>query len=185
MVEWDIHLAITKMIDIIDNWLPEEVFYKLFTDMKHAEFPWYLGRVVGEYGDEQDYSYGAAEKGNMQLSHVFYRHHQMKQYSPIIMPTLFHLQPCATIRIKANLSLATDRIEVGGMHIDVEDGLDREYLKTSILYMNTNNGYTTFEDGTKVESVQNRFVTFPNSMKHAGTTCTDSPFRMVINFNYV
>ena len=51
--------------------------------------------------------------------------------------------------------------------------------------MNTNDGYTLFEDGTKVESVMNRLVTFPYTMKHAGTTCTNSPFRMVINFNYV
>jgi len=177
-VEWNIHIAITKMIDIIDNWLPEEVFYKLFSSMKDDDFPWFLGRIVGQRGDD-------AEKGNMQLSHVFYRHHQMKQYSPMIMPILFHLQPCATIRIKANLSLATDRIEIGKLHNDVEDGLDRDYLKTSVLYMNTNNGYTIFEDGTKVESVQNRFVTFPNSTRHAGSTCTDAPFRMILNFNYV
>jgi hypothetical protein len=51
--------------------------------------------------------------------------------------------------------------------------------------MNTCNGYTLFEDGTKVESVANRIVTFPNSMKHTGTTTTDSEYRMVINFNYV
>ncbi len=164
------------MIDIVDNWLPEEVFYKLFSTMKSPEFPWFLGKVVGYQGDDE-------VKGNMQFFHEFYRHHQMK--NQLMMPVLYHLQPCATIRIKANLALATDTIKVGGFHVDVEDGLDREYLKTSILYMNTNDGYTTFEDGTKVESVQNRFVTFPNSMKHAGTTCTDSPFRMVINFNYV
>lgn len=176
MVEWYVYFIIAKMIDIVDNWLPEEVFYKLFSTMKSPEFPWFLGKVVGYQGDDE-------VKGNMQFFHEFYRHHQMK--NQVMMPVLYHLQPCATIRIKSNLALATDSIEVGGLHVDVEDGLDREYLKTSILYMNTNDGYTTFEDGTKVESVQNRFVTFPNSMKHAGTTCTDSPFRMVINFNYV
>ena len=175
MVEWYVYFIIAKMIDIVDNWLPEEVFYKLFSTMKSPEFPWFLGKVVGYQGDDE-------VKGNMQFFHEFYRHHQMK--NQVMMPVLYHLQPCATIRIKANLALATDTIEVGGLHVDIEDGLDREYLKTSILYMNTNNGYTTFEDGTKVESVQNRFVTFPNTMRHAGTTCTDSPFRMVINFNY-
>ena len=169
-------------IDIIDNWLPEEVFNEIFSTLKSTEFPWFLGNIVGE---DRYYQGDDTVKGNMQFFHIFHRHHQMTQYSPLIMPVLCHLQPCATIKIKANLSLATDNIEVGGMHVDIKDGVDREYLKTSILYMNTNDGYTTFEDGTKVESVQNRFVTFPNSMRHAGTTCTDSPFRMVINFNYV
>ena len=51
--------------------------------------------------------------------------------------------------------------------------------------MNTNNGYTRFEDGTKVESVANRMVTFPNQMMHTGTTTTDSEYRLVINLNYV
>ena len=54
---------------------------------------------------------------------------------------------------------------------------------TSIFYMNTNNGYTKFEDGTKVESVANRMVTFPANMKHAETSCTDEKIRVVINFN--
>jgi len=52
------------------------------------------------------------------------------------------------------------------------------------LYVNTNNGYTKFEDGTKVESVANRLVTFPANMKHKGTSCTDEKIRVVINFNY-
>ena len=55
---------------------------------------------------------------------------------------------------------------------------------TSILYVNTNNGYTKFEDGTIVESVANRLVSFPSNMKHTGTSCTDEKTRVVINFNY-
>ena len=55
---------------------------------------------------------------------------------------------------------------------------------TSIFYVNTCNGYTYFEDGSKVESVANRMVIFPNGTKHAGTTCSDRPGRIVINFNY-
>ena len=51
--------------------------------------------------------------------------------------------------------------------------------------MNTNNGYTEFEDGTKVESVANRFVSFPEKMKHRGTSCTDKKTRIVININYL
>ena len=66
-------------------------------------------------------------------------------------------------------------------------GMLEEKLKqwtTSIFYVNTNNGYTEFEDGTKVESVENRLVTFSLNMKHRGTSCTDEKTRVVINFNY-
>ena len=56
--------------------------------------------------------------------------------------------------------------------------------KVSIFYVNSNDGYTEFEDGTRIESVENRLVTFPANMLHTGTTCTNKPFRIVINFNY-
>ena len=55
---------------------------------------------------------------------------------------------------------------------------------TSIFYINTNNGYTKFENGEKVESVANRMVTFSTNLKHTGTSCTDERTRVVINFNY-
>jgi hypothetical protein len=50
--------------------------------------------------------------------------------------------------------------------------------------MNTNNGYTYFEDGTKAKSVANRLIKFDNVMYHSGTTCTDENQRVVININY-
>ena len=51
--------------------------------------------------------------------------------------------------------------------------------------MNNCDGYTEFEDGTKVFSKENRFVTFPTKMRHTGTTCTNNHIRLVINFNYI
>ena len=70
-----------------------------------------------------------------------------------------------------------------GFHRDVEPPIVGAI--TSILYLNTNNGYTAFEDGTKIPSVANTFVSFPSGMKHTRTTCTDVKFRGVINFNYI
>ena len=64
--------------------------------------------------------------------------------------------------------------------------MDFNYLSasTSIFYVNTCNGYTHFEDGTKVDSVANRLITFPTQTKHGGACCTDTVARIVINFNY-
>ena len=36
--------------------------------------------------------------------------------------------------------------------------------------MNTNNGYTKFETGEQVQSVENRLVTFSNHVQHTGST---------------
>ena len=71
-------------------------------------------------------------------------------------------------------------------HIDLsfmDHGRMSEW-RTGILYLNTNNGYTLFEDGTKIESVANRFISFPSAMSHKGTTCSDENKRIILNFNY-
>ena len=62
-------------------------------------------------------------------------------------------------------------------HVDVN-----EDCKTAeIFYMNSNNGYTLFENGDTIESVKNRVVIFPSQYMHTGVNTTDSKYRMVIN----
>ena len=66
--------------------------------------------------------------------------------------------------------------------------MNEETIKTwttSVYYINTNNGYAEFENGEKVESVENRIVKFQSNLKHRGTTCTNEQTRVVINFNYL
>ena len=68
-----------------------------------------------------------------------------------------------------------------------EHGFHIDYTyshKGAIFSINSNNGYTILEDGTKIESVENRLVSFPAEMRHSGTTCTDEQARVVINLNY-
>jgi hypothetical protein len=58
--------------------------------------------------------------------------------------------------------------------------------KTTVYYMNTNNGYTSFEDSDVVfHSEENTSITFPSHLKHVGNNCTDSEYRIVLNLNYV
>ena len=101
-----------------------------------------------------------------------------------LMPIVEALNSETLLRVKANRVARTDKIIEHGLHLDfVEKG--NEILTTAILYMNTNDGYTHFEDGTKIESVANRMVVFPCNLFHGGTTCTDQNTRVVINFNFL
>lgn len=83
------------------------------------------------------------------------------------------------IRCKANLHVRGAKFIKCELHRDV-----RYHCKTAVYYVNSNNGYTEFENGDKVESVKNRIVVFPSRMLHCGTNCTDENYRMVININY-
>ena len=72
-----------------------------------------------------------------------------------------------------------------GKHIIHDRHTDKPYShKASLLYLNTNNGFTEFDDGTRVDSIENRFVTFDGSVPHSSSTCTDKKNRLVLAINY-
>ena len=57
--------------------------------------------------------------------------------------------------------------------------------KACLFYINTNNGYTMFENGQKVPCLENRLAIFPNHMIHAGVSQTDTQVKVTLNLNYL
>ena len=176
-----------KMMKIEDNFLDQKEFNELQNFLMGNMIVWHYNPII----DFQD------DKDKFQFIHIFYNNYAPTDASvERINPILTKVCPLAIWRIKANLLTKTPNIIENEFHVDMQkiykDGVDIDFdrkkiLKqstTSIFYVNTNNGYTKFEDGTKVESVANRLVSFPSNMKHKGTSCTDEKIRVVINFNY-
>ena len=171
---------------IEDNFLDQQQFDVLQNMMMGFNLPWMYNSSI---------DYDENERDKFQFTHCFYDSN-VPTSSDIekLNPLLEKIKSISLYRIKANLLTKTLNIIENEFHIDIGDYDDEnkktifpEKLKqwtTSIFYINTNNGYTKFEDGTKVESVANRLVTFPADMKHLGTSCTDEKIRVVINFNY-
>ena len=94
-------------------------------------------------------------------------------------------------RIKFNATPRTTNIKEKPLHVDVSGPQDDKGNFTDIpnyhicvLYLNDNNGYTYFEDGQKVLSKENRAVIFSGDLLHAGTSCTDTDLRVVLNIDY-
>ena len=162
---------------IEDNFLKQEEFDKIQKLMgEPSPFPWfYADRIVFE--DDVD---------KFQFIHAFYDNHMpMSPFSNELDSIINIIQPFSIVKIRAKLLTRTPEIVESTFHVDIP--LLEENLKqwtTSIFYINTNNGYTKFEDGTIVESVANRMLSFPANMKHCGTSCTDERRRIVIYFNY-
>ena len=108
---------------------------------------------------------------------VEYRN-QYKNFD-IVKPILQKLNVKLLYRLKLNMTTGSAKLHESNLHVDVPDD-----CKTSVFYVNTNNGYTKFEDGTKIYSKANRLITFNSQMKHCGTNTTDSKYRIVLNINY-
>ena len=163
-------------IQIIDNCLSQSDHVKLKETLLGEEFPWYyIPYKVGEEGASVN------TLTDYQFIHGFYKEMSPRSsYIEILNPILSVLNPAAILRIKANLTPRSENIVNYEMHIDAENFRG----KTAIYYVNDNDGYTSFEDGSTVESKENRLVIFDSKIPHAGTTCTDQKVRCVINFNY-
>lgn len=163
-------IGIKNEINVIDNFLPTDEFLALQEFMEGDQVAWYRNNGVNDFND-----------GNRQFTHTFYENPNRYSVSfDKVVPVIAKLNPVVLFRVKANLLPKTHEIQEFGFHVDYH-----QPCVTSILYINTNNGYTLFETGEKIESVENRFVVFPSFVRHAGTTCTDTHDRIVININFI
>jgi hypothetical protein len=170
----------SNTVKVFDEFLPKQDFLSIKGLFLSNSFPWYLNKVIPlEYE-------GVVEpiKNTTQFTHVFYQDYAVNSpHFSVLSPLINKISPVALLRVKANLLPKSDTIvEEHGYHTDFPDTVQN---LTSVFYLNTNNGYTKFEDGTRIDSVENRLVVFNNSLKHTGSTCTDAETRCVLNINYI
>ena len=168
-------------MEIIDQFLDSSEFDLLHDFIMGEEMLWYFNSYV-DYGIS-DYRF-VDDPDNYQFVHNFYtigkgtRSYLLSTLAPIIEK----INCNKLLRVKSNLNPKTSKHIKRNFHIDSDTTWNKH--KTSILYINTNNGWTEFEDGSKVNSVSNRMVIFDGHIRHAGVTCTDEKTRILINFNY-
>ena len=173
-------------IKVQDNFLSDDDFKELQNKIIDANFPWYLDNIIVP---PNKYKRICDPIDNYQHVHHFLNYYSSPfgTTSPlcrILNPIIFRMKYKSFVRIKVNLTMKTNEIVRHGFHIDDSDAGEFKDYKVSIFYVNNNDGYTEFKDGTRMESVANRLITFPAYLPHTSTTCTDEPFRVVINFNY-
>ena len=162
-------------IDIQDDFLNPNYFKNLKNLFLSEQVKWTYSDVIS-YENELS----ATKIDNFQFTHmVYFDDAPVSPHYNDLIDFINEIKVASTCKIKVNMNPKTDKIIMHGFHNDMVFK-----CKTGILYLNNNDGYTIFEDGTKVESIENRFVSFDSDMKHSGTSCTDQRVRLVININY-
>ena len=153
---------------IIDNYLEKNHFEQIESVYLSDQMPWCMSVVNGN------------DKNNTYFTHHIHTGHTIvSNYSNPIIPLIDKINPRALLRIKANLYTRSDNLITHAPHIDYE----YEH-KAAIFYVNTNDGFTILNDGTKIESVANRLLVFEAHKQHQSTNCTDERARVNININY-
>ena len=187
----------TNQITVIDNFLSTYDFTLLQKLLFSEEITW-------EFGSKVDTKDGSSKNdlANYQFVHIFLAPLDILKVSPHADKLNIFMEKLgieSILRIKANLEGWKPKPYYSTFHVDngvpedtclartannvFEDRLVSN-MTTGIYYLNTCNGYTEFEDGTIVNSVANRFVSFPGNTLHRGVSQTDTKARIVINFNY-
>jgi hypothetical protein len=181
-----------EKISIQENFLAEEEFVALRDTITSVKFPWYFSPIVTSDNEKEPTSPGLwihiVHESNVPFSPFYDSHFPpiLEQLNPEFPPRYTGSAVVCLARIKLNLNHRLPEPYFSDFHSDIflEDHVAAQWT-TSILYINTNNGYTEFEDGTKVDSVANRLVSFPANTRHRVVTQTDEQTRIVINFNYL
>ncbi len=167
---------------MVDDFLNEEEFGDIVDYLNSDGIYWSkCQKVLGD--DDED---------NWQYVHLAYE--KMMPASPlfdILSCVNCKLHVISLYRIKVNCEKRHSKRYYSNFHYDYnsskgthENPIGHDHMKTGILYLNTNDGYTEFEDGKIVNSVANRFIEFPSNILHRGVSQTDTEWRSVINFNY-
>jgi len=163
--------------EVIDNFLPKEYFDELKKIVMSAGVPWYWTKKINKFHKEGEgdlSSYFTHALFNIRLDYIFSTHyHHFNQFYN-------YLNMKALIRMKLNLYPRTGTIEVHAPHIDY----DYDH-KGCIFSFNTCDGYTKLEDGTKIQSVENRALLFNPGIEHSSTSTTNAKGRVNININYL
>jgi hypothetical protein len=155
---------------VIKNFLEKEEFKNIYNLLTDLNFPWYFQDGVNRKND-----------GHKQMCHIFVRESEINShFIEVLNPLIKKLNIKNLIRLKSNLLFKTNKIIEHGFHVDLKDKI----CKTAVYYINTNNGYTKFENKKIIKSEENKIVIFKSDLKHTGSTCTDNDIRLVININY-
>ena len=169
-----------------DNFLTEQDFGTIRDTITAGEFQWSFSQYVDSSNEEPTPG---------QFVHtVYFGNVPCSPFYNSLVPIIEHkLGISALYRIKLNLQPRLPEPFKYSFHSDLSHDFEKDvasHWTTAIFYINTNNGYTEFQDGriemenTKVKSVANRMVSFPANLRHRGTSCTNERKRVVINFNY-
>ena len=164
---------------VIENFAPDDLYNHINEVISKNFFPWYFQtEVATDIENTFDDFY---------FTHTFFGDGTYNVYGPnseyfdsMIIPLCRKLikSDIHLIRAKANLFTRRDTNVKYGVHVDYD------YDHTTWVYsVDTNNGYTEFDDGTIIPSVANQLLIFDGKIPHRSVGQTDTKSRININVN--
>ena len=191
-----------KNIEVVDNFLEENVFSDIYNKVNDGSFPWFKNKdsYTVDKKDLKDNFKNMVEY--MQFVHIFFTFNELENiyvrsthFDTIngICDQLAKKYPEKEVlvqRAKVNLqpqNLKFKENNHNSPHVDLKN----EEHKVLLLYVNDSDGDTFFFDNDnkvikRIRPAKNKAVIFDGNILHAGSHPKNSDCRIVINidFNY-
>jgi len=155
------------------DFLIKEIFNNIKNNIIHDNFfPWFLKEKLNENQENSAL--------DSYFTHSFYLNNNINSDKfNLIKPLIDKLKAKALLRVVANFYYRTDKIVEHPMHCDYQFP-----HKGALLSLNTCDGFTILEDGTRVPSVENQLLHLATDKPHASTSTTNAKGRFNIIVNY-
>jgi|TARA_R100001460_G_scaffold26259_2_gene53111 hypothetical protein len=155
------------------DFLMKEIFNNIKNNIIHDNFfPWFLKEKLNENQENSAL--------DSYFTHSFYLNNNINSDKfNLIKPLIEKLKAKALLRVVANFYYRTDKIVEHPMHCDYQFP-----HKGALLSLNTCDGFTILEDGTRVPSVENQLLHLATDKPHASTSTTNAKGRFNIIVNY-
>ena len=164
---------------VIDNFLPENEFAELYNLIVFsANFPMYPSDTI-TYSEDKECDWRWYANHVLYNNNVPYSDYFTNVYNTFIPKFHEIVGVKSLIRIKVNMYPHTDVLRENEKHVDYKFP-----HHAAVFSLNTCDGFTRMEDGSKVDSVKNRIVFFDGSLLHNSATATNKA-RYNINFNWL
>ena len=168
-----------KKVQIFNNFLDQEVFLEIKKFIMSPRCQWryvnYIAHKDGRDNDNDGYFVHSFKDCHPQ---TFEDRYPESPDFPLIVKILDKIKYRNILRIRSSLYPRRDVQKPDPFHIDYNFP-----HRVCIFYVNTNNGYTMFENGEKIPSVENQLATFDGNEKHCSVVQTDTPARYIVNIN--
>ncbi len=159
---------------VIPNFLPEDYFAGIEKSLVwNPCFPYYL---LDKCNSSQ------TDESQWMMCHTGYLEDTARSDLYTGMLDALKLLPDfhTLIRLKANFYPQTTELVEHARHVDYDFPHNG-----AILGLNTCDGFTRLEDGTKVPSVRNQLLLFDGHKMHNSTTTTNAKGRFNVSINYL
>ena len=170
-------------IEIIDNFLNTDDFEELRKFLMSPSSQWrFVDFIAHKDGRDQDkdgyFVHSFTDRDPNTFVERFEASPYLQKVGKLMDSIKKKLNFREILRIRSSLYPRREKQKPDPFHVDYNFN-----HKVCIFYVNTNNGFTLFENGEKVNSIANRLIIFDGLEKHCSVVQTDTTARYIININ--